>query len=152
MGKKLLLAAVITFLSMAVCAAFDFDGSLAGARPHYLGDVVIYSICAYPLSVAIVFWEHRSSKALKYCSAGAGLMITLILIWNLGPVAAMSSDFKTSVAVVNRLILIFSCFIFSSTLLSIVGRLSIRLWRLLRYLALKLKNLGRALPNEGRYV
>ena len=152
MGKKLLLAAVTTFLSMAVCAAFDFDGSLAGARPLYLGEVVIYSIFAYPLSVAIVLWEHRSSRALKYCSAGAGLMITLILIWNLGPVAAMSSDFKTSVAVVNRLIVIFSCFIFSSTLLSIVGRLSIRLWRLLRDLTFKLKHLSRALPNEWRNV
>ena len=65
MSKKLLLAAVTTFLSMAVCAAFDFDGSLAGARPFYLGEVVIYSIFAYPLSVAIVLWEHRSSRALK---------------------------------------------------------------------------------------
>jgi hypothetical protein len=74
-------------------------------------------------------------------------MITLILIWNLGPVAAMSSDFKTSVAVVNRLILIFSCFIFSSTLFSIVGRLSIRLWKLLCDLTLKLKYFSRTLPN-----
>lgn len=147
MGKKLLLAAVTTFLSMAVCMAFYFDGSLAGARPFYLGQVVIYSIFAYPLSVAIVFWEHRSSRVLKYCSAGTGLIITLILVWSLGPVAAMSSDFKTSGAVIDRLILILFCFVFSSTLISIVGRLSIKLWKLLRDQTLKLKNLGRALPN-----
>ncbi len=147
MGKKFLLAAAMTFLSMAVCVAFYFDGYLAGARPYYFGTVVIYSILAYPLSVAIVFWEHRSSRALKYSSAGTGLIITLILVWSLGPVAAMSSDFKTSGAVINRLILILSCFVFSSTLISIVGRLSIKLWKLLRDLTLKLKCLGRALPN-----
>lgn len=96
MSKKLLLAAVTTFLSMTVCVAFYFDGSLAGARPYYFGTVVIYSIFAYPLSVAIVFWDHCSSRALKHCSAGTGLIITLILVWSLGPVAALSSDFKTS--------------------------------------------------------
>lgn len=147
MSKKLLLAAVTTFLSMTVCVAFYFDGSLAGARPYYFGTVFIYSIFTYPLSVAIVFWEHYSSRALKYCSAGTGLIITLILVWSLGPVAALSSDFKTSGAVIDRLILILSCFVFSSTLILIVGRLSIKLWKLLRDLTLKLKNLGRALPN-----
>jgi hypothetical protein len=64
----------------------------------------------------------------------------------------MPSDFKTSGAVIDRLILILSCFVFSSTFISIVGRLSIKLWKLLRDLTLKLKNLGRALPNERRYV
>jgi hypothetical protein len=152
MSKKLLLAAVITFLSMAVGVAFYSDGSLAGARPYYFGNVVIYSIFAYPLAAAIVVWEHRSSNMLKYCSAGTGLIMTLILVWSLGPVADMPSDFKTSGAVIDRLILILSCFVFSSTFISIVGRLSIKLWRLLRDLTLKLKNLGRALPNERRYV
>ena len=69
MSKKLVLAAVITFLSMAIGVAFYFDGSLAGARPYYLGDVVIYSILAYPLSVAIVLWEHRSPKSLAISTA-----------------------------------------------------------------------------------
>lgn len=152
MSKKLLLAAVITFLSMAVGVALYSDGSLSGARPYYFGNVVIHSIFAYPLAAAIVVWEHRSSNMLKYFSAGSGLTMTLILVWSLGPVAAMPSDFKTSGAVIDRLILILSCFVFSSTLISIVGRLSIKLCKLLRDLTLKLKNLGRALPNEGRYV
>lgn len=132
---------------MAIGVAFYSDGSLAGARPYYFGNVVIYSIFTYPLSAAIVAWEHRSAIALKYCSAGTGLIITLILVWSMEPVAAMSSDFKTSGAVIDRLILIMSCFIFSSTLISIAGRLSIRLWKLLRDLTLKLKYLRRALPN-----
>ena len=149
MSKKLLLAAVITFLLIAVCVAFYFDGSLAGARPYYLGEVVIYSIVTYPLSAAIVFWEHRSSRALKYFSAGTGLMTTLILVWGMEPVAAMSSDFKTTGAVIDRLILILSCFVFSSVLISIIGRLSIRLWKLFRNLSLKLTQLGRVLPNSS---
>jgi hypothetical protein len=152
MSKKLVLAAVITFLFMAVCVAFYYDGSLAGARPYYLGQVVIYSIFTYPLSVAIVLWEHRSSRALKYFSAGAGLIITLVLIWSMGPVAEMSSDLKIMGAVIDRLIVISSCFILSSTFVSIAWRLSIRLISLLSYLTLKLKHLSRALPNERRDV
>jgi hypothetical protein len=56
MGKKLLLAAVTTFLLMAVIFAFYSDGSLAGAHPYYLGDVGIYSVVTYPLAAAIVIW------------------------------------------------------------------------------------------------
>lgn len=147
MSKKLVLAAVITFLSMAIGVAFYFDGSLAGARPYYLGDVVIYSIFAYPLSVAIVLWEHGSSRALKYFSAGAGLIMTLILIWSMGPVVAMSSDVKITGAVIDRLVVILSFFIFSSALVSIAWRLSIRLISVLSYVTLKLKHRSRPLPN-----
>jgi hypothetical protein len=50
-------------------------------------------------------------------------------------------------AVVDRLMLIVSCFILSSALISIFGRISLRLWNLFCYLTLKLKNLGRALPD-----
>ena len=66
MGKKLLLAAVITFLLMAVGVAFYSDGSLAGAQPYHFGNVVIYSVFTFPLAVAIVVWEHRSSRSMKY--------------------------------------------------------------------------------------
>ena len=149
MSKKLLLAAVLTFLAMALGVAFYSDGSLAGARPYYLGNVVLGSIVCYPLAVAVVVWEHRSSRVLKYCSAGAGLLITLILIWIMGPIAAMPSDLKTSVAVIDRLILILSCFIFSSAVISIIGRLSIRLSKLLCNLSLTLKQLSKVLPNSS---
>ena len=149
MSKKLLLAAVLTFLAMALGVAFYSDGSLAGARPDYLGNVVLGSIVCYPLAVAVVVWEHRSSRVLKYCSAGAGLLITLILIWIMGPIAAMPSDLKTSVAVIDRLILILSCFIFSSAVISIIGRLSIRLSKLLCNLSLTLKQLSKVLPNSS---
>lgn len=149
MSKKLLLAAVLTFLAIALGVAFYSDGSLAGARPYYLGNVVLGSIICYPLAVAVVVWEHRSSRVLKYCSTGAGLIITLGLVWSIGPVAAMSSDSKTSAEVIFRLILILSCFIFSSALISIIGRLSIRLWKLLYKLSLKLKQLGKVLSNPS---
>jgi hypothetical protein len=146
MSKKLVLAAVITFLSMAIGVAFYSDGSLAGTRPYYLGNVVIYSIFAYPLSAAIVLWEHRSSRALKYFSAGIGLIVTLILIWRIGPVVAVSPDVKMTGAVIDRLVVILSCFVFSSTLVSIAWRLLIRLISLLSYLTSKLKHLSRPLP------
>jgi hypothetical protein len=146
MSKKLVLAAVITFLSMTVGVAFYSDGSLAGAQPYYLGNVVIYSIFAYPLSAAIVLWEHRSSRALKYFSVGIGLIVTLILIWRIGPVVAVSPDVKMTGAVIDRLVVILSCFVFSSTLVSIAWRLLIRLISLLSYLTSKLKHLSRPLP------
>ena len=144
MGKKLLLAAVTTFLSMAVFFAFYSDGSLAGAHPYYLGDVGIYSVVTYPLAAAIVIWEHGSSRAMKCWSAGAGLVITLTVVWLMGPVPNMSSELKTSAEAFYRTIAILSCFILSSSLMSVAGRISIRIWALVRHLILKLKNLGKA--------
>ena len=144
MGKKLLLAAVTTFLLMAVVFAFYSDGSLAGAHPYYLGDVGIYSVVTYPLAAAIVIWEHGSSRTMKYWSAGAGLVIALTAAWLLGPVPNMSSELKTSAEAFLRTIAILSCFILSSSLMSVAGRISIRIWALVRHLILKLKNLGKA--------
>ena len=146
MGRKLLLAAVTTFLLMAVVIAFYSDGSLAGAQPNYLGDVCIYTVVTFPLSAAIVIWEHRSSRALKCWSAGAGLAIALTAVWLLGPASSLSSQLQTSAEAFLRSIFILSCFIFSSSLISVAGRISIRLWGLSRYLFLKVKNLGGALP------
>jgi hypothetical protein len=89
---------------------------------------------------------------LKCLSASTGLIISLLLIWKIGPVAAKFSDIDTSFAVVEKLILVLSCFILSSTLTSIFGRLSMMLWNLFRYLTLKLKNFSGTLPNERRNV
>lgn len=143
MGKKLLLAAVTTFLLMAVIFAFYSDGSLAGAHPYYLGDVGIYSVVTYPLAAAIVIWEHRSSRALKCWSAGAGLVITFTVLWLIGPVPNMSSELKMSAEAFLRTIAILSCFILSSSLISVVGRISIRIWTLARHLSLKVKSPAR---------
>lgn len=143
MGKKLLLAAVTTFLLMAVIFAFYSDGSLAGAHPYYLGDVGIYSVVTYPLAAAIVIWEHRSSRALKCWSAGAGLVITFTVLWLIGPVPNMSSELKMSAEAFLRTIAILSCFILSSSLISVVGRISIRIWALARHLSLKVKSPAR---------
>ena len=144
MGKKLLLAAVTTFLLMAVGFAFFSEGSFAGVHPYYLGDVGIYSVVTYPLAAAIVIWEHGSSRAMKYWSAGAGLVIALTIVWLMGPVPNMSSELETSAEAFYRTIAILSCFILSSSLISVVGRISIRLWGLSRYLSLKVKSIRKA--------
>ena len=143
MGKKLLLAAVTTFLLMAVIFAFYSDGSLAGAHPYYLGDVGIYSVVTYPLAAAIVIWEHRSSRALKCWSAGAGLVIALAVMWLMEPASSLSSELQTSAEAFLRTITILSCFILSSSLISVVGRISIRIWALARHLSLKVKSPAR---------
>ena len=140
MGKKLLLAAVTTFLLMAVIFAFYSDGSLAGAHPYYLGDVGIYSVVTYPLAAAIVIWEHRSSRALKCWSAGAGLVITFTVLWLMEPASSLSSELQTSAEAFLRTIAILSCFILSSSLISVAGRISIRIWALARHLSLKVKS------------
>jgi hypothetical protein len=132
MGKKLLLAAVTTFLLMAVVIALYSDGSLARAQPNYLGDVWIFSVFTFPLSAAIVIWEHGSSRAMKYWSAGAGLVIALTAVWLLGPASSLSSELQTSTEAFLRTIAILSCFILSSSLISVVGRISIRIWALVR--------------------
>ncbi len=125
MGKKLLLAAVITFLLMAVAVAFYSDGSLAGAQPYHFGNVMLYSGFTYPLAAAIVIWEHRSSRTIKFWSAGAGLVIALAVVWLMGPVPNVSSELKTSAEAFYRTIAILSCFILSSSLISVAGRISI---------------------------
>jgi len=128
---------------MAVIFAFYSDGSLAGAHPYYLGDVGIYSVVTYPLAAAIVIWEHRSSRALKCWSAGAGLVITFTVLWLMGPVPSLSSELQTSAEAFLRTITILSCFILSSSLISVVGRISIRIWALARHLSLKVKSPAR---------
>jgi hypothetical protein len=143
MGKKLLLAAVTTFLLMAVVIAFYSDGSLAGAHRNYLGDVWIYSVFTFPLSAAIVIWEHRSSRAMKYWSAGAGLAIALTAVWLMGPASSLPSELQTSAEAFLRSIFILSCFIFSSSLMSVAGRTSFRLWVLARHLSLMVKSPAR---------
>jgi hypothetical protein len=139
MGKKLLLAAVTTFLLMAVSVAFYSDGSLAGVQHYHFGNVMLYSVFTYPLAAAIVIWEHRSSRTMKYWSAGAGLVIALTVVWLTGPVPILSSELKTSAEAFYRTIAILSCFILSSSLISVAGRISIRLWALSCYLSLKVK-------------
>jgi len=140
MGKKLLLAAVTTFLLMAVVVALYSDGSLAGAQPYHFGNVMLYSIFTFPLAAAIVIWEHGSSRTMKYRSAGAGFIITLAVVWLMGPVPNMSSELKTSAEAFYRSIIIWSCFIFSSSLMSVAGRTSFRLWVLARHLSLMVKS------------
>ena len=147
MSQKLLLAAAISFLSIALGVALCSANSLAVGRRDFYGTAVTWFVFTFPLAFGIVIWEHRTSVILKYLSAGTGLIATVILIWHIEPVSHRSTDFKTTVAVVDRLILIFSCFILSTTLTSVVGRISISLWNLFRYLTLKLKYLSRALPN-----
>jgi len=81
---------------------------------------------------------------MKYWSAGAGFIITLAVVCLMGPVPNMSSELKMSAEAFLRTIAILSCFILSSSLISVAGRISIRLWALVRHLILKLKKLGKA--------
>lgn len=139
MGKKLLLAAVTTFLLITLIVALDSEDSLAAGRHYYFGTVMTAFIYLCPVLIALVVWEHNSSRSLRYFSAGVGLIATLVLVWFL----------KIDVLKAEQVLILLYVFFLISGFSSALCRLSVRLLRLVRYLALRLKTLGRALPSSS---
>ncbi|MEI8403149.1 MAG: hypothetical protein WCG12_20285 [Alcaligenaceae bacterium] len=135
MGKKFLLAAVSTFLLIALIVALDSEESLASGRLKDFGTVMMEFIFVYPLLIAFVVWEHESSRSLRCFSASVGLVVILAMVW----------FFKINVFnAAGPVLVLLYIFILVSGVSSVFWRLSTRLWGWLCYLALKLKSLGTA--------
>jgi hypothetical protein len=130
MSKKLLLAAAVTFILMALGVALDSEDSLAVGRRDYFGVVITEFISLYPLLIAFVLWEHRSTRNSRYFSAGVGLVATLAIVWS----------FKIDVfKAVEPVLILLYFFILVSGFSSALWRFGIWLWRVFRYLTLELQ-------------
>ena len=141
MSKKLLLAAVMTFLVMALGVALDSEDSLAFGRRDYFGIVMTGCVGLYPLLIAFVLWEHRSSRNARCFSVSVGLLATLALVWSL--------EINVFRAVEPVLILLY-IFILISGFSSVFWRFAIGLSRFVFFLTLKLKSLGASVHQRRR--
>lgn len=138
MSKKLLLAAVTTFLLITLIVAVDAEDSLAAGRHYYFGKVMTAFIYLCPVLIAFVVWEHKSSLIMRYFNAGIGLIATLAPVWFL----------KLEVLGVEQVLFVLYVFFLMSGFSSALWRLSTRLWGLFRYLVSKFKLFNKALNRQ----
>ena len=119
MLKKLLQSAILVFLLMyAVVAIFLYDAPAFGWSNFFLF-VLMGFVFVYPVAAAIIVWNHNSSKKLKYFSAVAGLIVSLVYALTLGSM--------------SQFIFLTYFFIIATSLSSVSARFSMLLWRLLGY-------------------
>ena len=119
MLKKLLQSAILIFLlTYMVVAIFLYDAPAFGWSNFFLF-VLMGFVFVYPVAAAIIVWKHNSSKKLKYLSAVAGLIASLVYALTLGSM--------------SQFIFLTYFFIIATSLSSVSARLSMLLWRLLGY-------------------
>jgi hypothetical protein len=120
MFKKLLQSAILIFLLMyAVVAIFLYDATAFGWSNFFLF-VLMGFVFVYPIAAAIIVWNHNSSLKLKYSSALAGLIASLVYALTLGSM--------------SQFIFLTYFFIIATSLSSASARFSMLLWRLLGFL------------------
>lgn len=125
MFKKLLQFAGLTFLIMSFGVAFFSDESLHKEQIYSSGYVYLGFLFFYPLVAAIIVWEHNASRNLKYFAAITGLLGTLVLAW------ALFKD-PTPTTRWDYVLIFFSYFfILTTSLSSLLARLSMKVWSLL---------------------
>lgn len=128
MLKKLLQAAAVLFLVLSFAVAVLSNEALGPGGEFYYGKVLLGYLISYPLVAAVIVWEHRSSKNLKYCSAGVGLIATLAVVYSVGLTGFKIADPDKFD---EQLLLLLYLFVFVSSLTAVVGRILEMLWRLL---------------------
>ena len=144
MVKKLLQAAAVLFLVLSFAVAIFSNEALGPGGEFYYGKVLLGFLISYPLVAAVIVWEHRSSRNLKYWSAGVGLIATLAVVYSVGLTGFKIADPDKFD---EQLILLLYLFAFVSSLTAVVGRVLKMLWRLLQATVVKVNGLGRALVN-----
>lgn len=142
MFKKLLQAAAVLFLVLSFAVAVFFNEALGPGGEIYYGKVLLGFLISYPLVAAVIVWEHRSSKNLKYCSAGVGLIATLAFVYSVGIKGFNIADPDKFD---EQLLLLLYLFVFVSSLTAFAVRILLLLRRLLQAVVVKVNGLGRAL-------
>ncbi len=142
MFTKLLQAAAVLFLVLSFAVAVFSNEALGPGGEFYYGKVLLGFLISYPLVAAVIVWEHRSSKKLKYWSAGVGFIATLAVIYSVeltGFKIADPDKFD------EQLILLLYLFVFVSSLTAFAVRILLLLWRLLRATVVKVNSLSRTM-------
>ena len=144
MFKKLLQAAAVLFLVLSFAVAVFSNEALGPGGEFYYGKVLLGFLIAYPIVAAVIVWEHRSSRSLKYCSAGVGFIAMLALAYAVGlNVFNIADPDKFD----HQMIALLYVFVFVSCLTAVAGRVLRLLWRLIHAVTVKVNGLGRALAS-----
>ncbi len=142
MCRKLILVAVVTFAILFAFITYTFDQPIEVRRFEIMDIVLFNFVIFFPLPAAVIIWLHKSSVRFKIWSLGIALITSLTI----GSIMILDS-FATADQRLGTLIIFVYCLIVSSGLVSLVGRLAFRLYGLLRFFIMKLKQFGRALPD-----
>ena len=144
MFKKLLQAAAVLFLVLSFAVAVSSNEALGPGGEFYYGKVLLGFLLSYPLVAAVIVWEHRSSRNLKYWSVGVGFIATLALVYAVGlKVFNIADPDKFD----HQMIALLYVFIFVSCLTAVAGRTLKLLWGLSYAFFVKVNGLVRALAN-----
>lgn len=120
MFKKLLQSAILIFLLMYVgVAVFLYDAPAFGWS-NFILFVLMGFVFIYPVVAATIVWNHNSSKKLKYVSAAAGLIASLVYALTLGSM--------------SQFIFLTYFFIIATSLSSVSARFLMLVWRSLGFL------------------
>jgi len=142
MFKKLLQAAAVLFLVLSFAVAVFANEALGPGGEFYYGKVLLGFLLSYPLIAAVIVWEHRSSRNLKYWSVGVGFIATLALIYSVGlNVFNIADPDKFD----HQVIALLYVFVFVSCLTAVAVRTLKLLWRLSYAVFVKVNGLGSAM-------
>ncbi len=144
MFKKLLQAAAVLFLVLSFAVAVFSNEALGPGGEFYYGKVLLGFLLSYPLVAAVIVWEHRSSRKLKYWSAGVGFITTLACVYSVGLNVFNITDPDQ---LDEQLILLLYFFVFVACLTAVAGRVLKLLWRLLNAVAVKVTGFGTGMVN-----
>jgi biotin transporter BioY len=144
MFKKLLQAAAVLFLVLAFAVAVFSNEATGPSGNFYYSSALMGFVFSYPLVAFVIVWEHRSSRNLKYWSAGVGLIATLACVYWAGVNVFKITD---PAKLDEQLILLLYLFAFVSCLTAVAGRVLKLLWRLLHATVVKINATSRALMN-----
>jgi hypothetical protein len=97
-------------------AVFLYDAPAFGWSNYFLF-VLMGFVFFYPIAAAIIVWNHNSSKNLKYISAAAGFIASLVYALSLGSM--------------SQFVFLSYFFILATSLSSLLARFSMLIWRLL---------------------
>ncbi len=142
MIKKLLQAAALLFLVLSFAVAVFSNEALGPGGEFYYGKVLLGFLISYPIVVAVIVWEHHSSRNLMYWSAGVGLIATLAVVYSVGLTGFNIADPDK---LDEQLILLLYLFVFVSSLTVVVVRVLEMLWRLLHVTTKKVYRLSRTM-------
>ena len=142
MFKKLLQAAAVLFLVLSFAVAVFSNEALGPGGEFYYGKVLLGFLISYPLVAAVIVWEHRSSRNLKYWSAGVGLIATLAVVYWVGLTGFKIADPDKFD---EQLLLLLYLFVFVSSLTVVLERVLKLLWRLIQATVVKVNSLSRTM-------
>lgn len=139
MLMKLFLSAPITFVLICVAKYLISDRTVPQGFPFVMFEVTVFFGLAYPIIAALIVLYCERSARLKKWSIGIGIVLSLVMaIYAWVDISDLEHDRFFYLTII---ILFGYCLLTVSGLISLVARISLRLWSFCAAVALRLRGL-----------